>query len=39
LPAPGVTVAGPDGGPLVATFTAPVTTVTASGTGGTVTVA
>lgn len=39
LPAPGVTVDGPDGGPLVATFTGPVTTVTASGTGGTVTVA
>lgn len=38
LPAPGVTVEGPDGGPLVVTFTGPVTTVTASGTGGTVTV-
>jgi hypothetical protein len=39
LPAPGVTVEGPDGGPLIATFTAPVTTVSATGTGGTVTVA
>lgn len=38
LPTPGVTVAGPDGGPLVATFTDTVTTVTASGTGGTVVV-
>lgn len=38
LPAPGVTVVGPDGGPLVATFTAPVTGVAATGTGGTVTV-
>jgi hypothetical protein len=38
LPDPGVTVDGPTGGPLVATFTATVTTVTASGTGGTVTV-
>lgn len=39
LPSPGVTVEGPDGGPLVAVFTGPVTTVTAAGTGGTVTVA
>jgi hypothetical protein len=39
LPTPGVTVDGPSGGPLVATFTGPVTTVTATGTGGTVTVA
>lgn len=39
LPSPGVTVEGPDGGPLVATFTGTVTTVTAAGTGGTVTVA
>ncbi|OBK04025.1 hypothetical protein A5637_13160 [Mycolicibacterium fortuitum] len=39
LDAPGVTVEGPSGGPLVATFTGPVTTVTAAGTGGTVTVA
>ncbi|MDP7706801.1 hypothetical protein [Mycobacterium sp. TY815] len=39
LPTPGVTVDGPDGGPLVATFTGPVTTVSAAGTGGTVTVA
>jgi hypothetical protein len=39
LPVPGVTVEGPTGGPLVATFTAPVTTVSATGTGGTVTVA
>lgn len=39
LPAPGVTVDGPTGGPLVATFTGPVTTVSATGTGGTVTVA
>lgn len=39
LPSPGVTVDGPDGGPLVATFTGPVTTVSATGTGGTVTVA
>lgn len=38
LPDHGVTVDGPSGGPLVATFTATVTTVTASGTGGTVTV-
>ncbi|WP_292980970.1 hypothetical protein [Mycobacterium sp.] len=38
LPAPGVTVDGPDGGPLVATFTGPVTGVSATGTGGTVTV-
>lgn len=37
LPAPGVTVEGPTGGPLVATFTAPVT-VSAAGTGGTVSV-
>lgn len=36
---PGVTVEGPDGGPLVAVFTGPVTAVTAAGTGGTVTVA
>lgn len=39
LPAPGVTVEGPDGGPLVSTFTGPVTVVSAAGTGGTVTVA
>lgn len=39
LPSPGVTVDGPTGGPLVATFTGPVTTVTATGSGGTVTVA
>lgn len=39
LPSPGVTVDGPDGGPLVATFTGPVTGVSAAGTGGTVTVA
>lgn len=38
LPAPGVTVEGPDGGPLVATFTGPVTGVAAAGTGGTVVV-
>jgi hypothetical protein len=38
LPAPGATVEGPSGGPLVATFTGPVTGVSASGTGGTVTV-
>lgn len=38
LPEPGVTVDGPDGGPLVATFTEPVT-VSASGTGGTATFA
>ncbi|MEC4838175.1 hypothetical protein R2360_00290 [Mycobacteroides chelonae] len=35
---PGVTVEGPEGGPLVATFTGPVTGVSATGTGGTVTV-
>jgi hypothetical protein len=39
LPAPHVTVTGPSGGPLVAVFAGPVTTVTATGTGGTVTVA
>lgn len=39
LDAPGVVVTGPTGGPLVAAFTGTVTTVTASGTGGTVTVA
>jgi hypothetical protein len=39
LPSPGVTVAGPSSGPLVATFTGPVTGVSATGTGGTVTVA
>ncbi len=39
LPSPGVTVVGPSGGPLVATFTAPVPTVSATGTGGTVGVA
>lgn len=39
LPAPGVTVEGPSGGPLVATFTGPVSGVSATGTGGTVTVA
>jgi hypothetical protein len=38
LPAPHVTVTGPSGGPLVATFTAAVTGVSATGTGGTVTV-
>lgn len=37
LPEPGVTVDGPDGGPLVATFTADPGTTSASGTGGTVT--
>lgn len=36
LDSPGVTVEGPTGGPLVATFTGPVTVVSASGTGGTV---
>lgn len=39
LPTPGVTVEGPDGGPLVATFTGPVSVVSAAGTGGTVGVA
>lgn len=39
LPTPGVTVTGTSGGPLVATFTGPITPVTATGTGGTVTVA
>lgn len=39
LDTPGVTVNGPSGGPLLAEFTGPVTTVTATGTGGTVTVA
>ena len=38
LPAPGATVEGPDGGPLVVTFTAAITPVSASGTGGTVVV-
>lgn len=38
LPAPGATVAGPDGGPLVVTFTGPITPVSATGTGGTVVV-
>ncbi len=38
LEAPGVTVDGPSGGPLVATFTEPITPVSATGTGGTVTV-
>lgn len=38
LESPGVTVEGPTGGPLVATFTGPVT-VSAAGTGGTVAVA
>lgn len=38
LPGDGATVDGPDGGPLVVTFTAPVTPVSATGTGGTVTV-
>jgi hypothetical protein len=38
LPSPGVTVTGPSGGPLAATFTSTVTTVTAAGTGGTVVV-
>lgn len=37
--ASGVTVTGSTGGPLTAVFTVAVTTVTASGTGGTVTVA
>lgn len=36
--ASGVTVTGSTGGPLTAVFTVPVTSVTASGTGGTVTV-
>jgi len=39
LPAPGVVVNGPDGGPLAAEFTGPVGTVSATGTGGTVGVA
>ncbi|GLE58603.1 hypothetical protein NJBCHELONAE_39130 [Mycobacteroides chelonae] len=39
LAEPGVTVDGPTGGPLVATFTAPVAAVSATGTGGTVSVA
>lgn len=39
LPDDGVTVTGTTGGPLVATFTGLVTTVSAAGTGGTVTVA
>lgn len=39
LPTPGVTVTGPSGGPLVAVFTGLVTVVSATGTGGTVTVA
>lgn len=39
LPGVGVTVDGPDGGPLVATFTASPGTTSASGTGGTVTFA
>lgn len=38
LPEPGVSVEGTTGGPLVATFTAPVGTVSATGTGGTVAV-
>jgi hypothetical protein len=38
LPDDGVEVTGPSGGPLVAEFTATVTVVSASGTGGTVTV-
>ncbi|PQM51827.1 hypothetical protein C5U48_12950 [Mycolicibacter virginiensis] len=38
LPTPGVTVEGPDGGPLVATFTGPISPVSAAGTGGTVVV-
>jgi hypothetical protein len=38
LPSPGATVTGPSGGPLVATFTAAITPVSAAGTGGTVTV-
>lgn len=37
--ASGVTVSGPSGGPLTAVFTVPAAVVTASGTGGTVTVA
>lgn len=36
LPSPGVSVVGPDGGPLAATFTGPITPVSATGTGGTV---
>jgi hypothetical protein len=39
LPDPDVTVTGPTGGPLAATFTAPPGVVSAAGTGGTVTVA
>jgi hypothetical protein len=38
LPGVGATVTGPSGGPLVVTFTGPVTGVSASGTGGTVVV-
>jgi hypothetical protein len=38
MPDPGVTVDGPDGGPLVADFTETATPVSATGTGGTVTV-
>lgn len=34
----GVSVTGPSGGPLIAEFAVPITTVTAAGTGGTVTV-
>ena len=39
LPTPGVTVTGTTGGPLVAKFTGPISPVSATGTGGTVTVA
>lgn len=35
----GVTVTGPSGGPLVAVFTVPIASISAAGTGGTVTVA
>lgn len=38
LPDPGATVTGPDGGPLVVTFTGPITPTSATGTGGTVVV-
>lgn len=38
LPGDGATVTGPTGGPLVVTFTAPITPVSTAGTGGTVTV-
>lgn len=39
LPAPGATVVGQTGGPLTVTFAGPITPVTATGTGGTVSVA